>query len=99
MKIEDKGRKWMWLFLGSLLALQFYVVIELLTLLAVFAVGFAVLVMVAAGGSVMVHGLAAGLAIAERRSAPAFAAAQRGLALTEELGRRPFRRPGEEAAQ
>lgn len=99
MKTEDKGRKWMWWFLGSLLAVQFYFVIELLTLFAVFAVGFAALVLLAAAASVLYHGLAAGLTLAERQTAPAFAAVERGLAFAEELGRRPLRGPGDEPAQ
>src|SRR2546423_5130156 len=43
MKNKDKGRKWMWRFLGVLAALQLYFVRELLAAFALFAVGFAAL--------------------------------------------------------
>jgi len=99
MKSEDKGRKWMWWFLGSLLAAQFYFVIELLTLLALFAAGFAALAAVSAAVYAAVYGLNAGWTMAARQAAPAWAAAQRGWAFAEELGLRPFRRAGAEAAR
>ncbi|MBZ5528787.1 MAG: hypothetical protein LAN71_12910 [Acidobacteriia bacterium] len=93
MKSKDKGRKWMWWFLGSLVALQFYFVIELLTLLALFAAGFVALAAVGAAGTAMVYGLSAGWSLAARQAAPVWVAAQRGWAFVEELGLRPFRRP------
>src|SRR5260221_3840757 len=41
MKTKDNGRKWMWWFLGVLVALQLYFVRELLAAFALFAVAFA----------------------------------------------------------
>src|SRR6266403_748600 len=41
MKTKDNSRKWMWGFLGLVVALQMYFVWELLAVFALFAVGFA----------------------------------------------------------
>ena len=46
MKTEDKGRKWMWLFLGLALALKFYFVQELVAAFVLFALGFAAIAFV-----------------------------------------------------
>ena len=46
MKTEDKGRKWMWLFLGLVLALKFYFVQELIAAFVLFAFGFAAIAFV-----------------------------------------------------
>jgi len=46
MKTEDKGRKWMWLFLGLALALKFYFVQELIAAFVLFALGFAAIAFV-----------------------------------------------------
>ena len=46
MKTEDKGRKWMWLFLGLALALKFYFVQELIAAFVLFAIVFAAIVFV-----------------------------------------------------
>src|SRR5580658_8273840 len=48
MKNKDSKRKWMWWFLGVVLALQLYVVRELLAAFALFALGFAALAFVVA---------------------------------------------------
>jgi hypothetical protein len=40
MKVQDKGRKWMWCFLGGVVASQFYVVQELFVVFAFFAIAF-----------------------------------------------------------
>jgi hypothetical protein len=48
MKIEDKGRKWMWCFLGVLGASQLYFVQELTAAFALFAIGFAAIAFVLA---------------------------------------------------
>ena len=48
MKTEDKGRKWMWLFLGLIVALKFYFVRELIAAFVLFAVGFAAIAAVVA---------------------------------------------------
>ena len=46
MKTEDKGRKWMWLFLGLALALKFYFVQELIAAFVLFAIAFAAIAFV-----------------------------------------------------
>src|SRR6476661_3774161 len=46
MKIKDSNRKWMWWFLGVVLALQLYFVRELLAAFALFALGFAAIAFV-----------------------------------------------------
>jgi uncharacterized membrane protein YccF (DUF307 family) len=48
MKTEDKGRKWMWLFLGLIVALKFYFVQELVAAFVLFAIGFAAIAFVIA---------------------------------------------------
>ena len=94
MKNVDKGRKWMWMFLGALVALQMYFVWELLAVLALFAVGFAAVATVA-GTLYMMHRT---WAVAVERLAdskhPVMVAARQRLDLIEDAARRPFRRPG-----
>jgi hypothetical protein len=46
MKTEDKGRKWMWLFLGLALALKFYFVQELVAAFVLFVIVFAAIAFV-----------------------------------------------------
>jgi len=66
MKNKDNSRKWMWWFLGTVVAMQLYFVRELLAVFALFILGFGVLAfMVVAlyalhqGWAVAVEGLAA----------------------------------------
>ena len=99
MKTKDKGRKWMWLFLVVGAGLQSYAVRELVTVFALFAVGFAALAVVTAGGYVTYRGLEAGVAQVARLAAPVVATVPRGLGFAEELGRRAIGRPGSEAAR
>lgn len=94
MKTKDKGRKWMWWFLGVLVALQLYFVQELLAAYALFAIGFAAITfavlsiyMLQKGWEVAVQRLAAS-------SHPAVNLARRGMVAVEDLARRPLRRPG-----
>ncbi len=99
MKIKDNGRKWMWRFLGVVVALQLYFVRELLAAFALFAMGFAAIAMMIAIVYMLQKGWEAGLARAAQSSAPVFTVARRGLAFAEEVAKRPFRRPGSEPAQ
>src|SRR6266850_3550805 len=48
MKNKDKGRKWMWWFLGVVLAMQLYFVRELFAAFALFALGFGAIAFVVA---------------------------------------------------
>lgn len=46
MKSKDKGRKWMWSFLGAVVASQLYFVREFIVAFALFAIGFAAIAFV-----------------------------------------------------
>ena len=46
MVTKDRGRKWMWCFVGALATLPFYFVRELIAALALFAIGFAAIAFV-----------------------------------------------------
>ena len=48
-KFKDNGRKWLWIFLAVLVMSQLYFVRELLAVLALFAVVFAMIALVVAG--------------------------------------------------
>jgi hypothetical protein len=94
MKTKDKGRKWMWWFLGALVALQLYFVQELLAAFALFAVGFAMI----AFGIFTLYTLQKGWEVAVQRVADSdnvvVQLARRGVNAVEDLARRPLRRPG-----
>jgi len=94
MENKDKGRKWMWWFLGIVAAFQLYFVRELLAAFALFAVVFAAIAGLIAGlyllqksWEVVVAGLAAS-------AHPVMTLARRAVAALEDLARRPLRRPG-----
>jgi hypothetical protein len=94
MSKRDNGRKWMWIFLGSIVALQFYFVRELFAAFAIFALGFAVIGVVI--GSLYMfqktwEAAVAGLAASQH---PLVLAARRSVAFAEDWARRPIRRPG-----
>jgi hypothetical protein len=99
MKSNDKGRKWMWMFLAALVSLQMYFVWELLAVFALFAVGFAAMAFVA-GSLYMLH---RGWALAVDRIAdsqrPIMVATRQGIYTIEDAARRPFRRPGSAPAR
>ena len=96
---QDKARKWMWIFLAALVALQIYFVRELLAALFLFTLGFGAL-----AGAALVFFLfeRAGhrsMAWVEPRTRSVGVLARRGLGLLEDLSKRPFRRPRSEPAQ
>ena len=99
MKTNDKARKWMWWFLGTLALLQVYFVQELLAAFALFAIGFVAIGLVI-GSLFMLH---RGLAITVDRVAdsghPFVLAARQGGFAIEDMARRPFRRTGSAAAR
>lgn len=99
MKTKDESRKWMWWFLAAVVALQLYVVWELLAVLALFAVGFAAVAFVV-GSLYMLH---RGWAVAVERVAdsrhPVMVAVRQGIDTVEDIARRPFRRPGSAPAR
>jgi len=99
MENKDQGRKWMWWFLGIVVAFQLYFVRELLAAFALFAVVFAViaglvasLYMVQKSWEVIVARLAAS-------AHPVMTSARRAVSALEDLARRPLRRPGSAAAR
>jgi hypothetical protein len=98
MKRKDTRRKWMWLFLGVVAALQLYVVRELLAALALFALGFSAFA-VCLGSLYMVQkGWESGVARLAASQNSWILAIRRGMTVTQEWGRRPIRRPDSEPA-
>jgi hypothetical protein len=99
MMTKDKGRKWMWWFLAAGAALQVYFVQEVLAAFALFAMGFMAIALVI-GSMYMLH---RGWVVAVDRIAdsrhPIMVATRQGIDAIEDLARRPFRRPGSEAAR
>jgi uncharacterized membrane protein YhaH (DUF805 family) len=99
MKNEDKSRKWMWWFLGTVAALQLYFVRELLAAFALFAVAFAIIAFL----GVSLYMLQSGWAVAVKRLAesrqPVMAAVRQGVHAIDDIVRRPLRRPGSEPAR
>lgn len=96
MRKADKNRKWMWWLLGSIAALQFYFVWEVLAAFALFALGFLAI----AGVVISLYALHRAWAVTVDRVAdsrhPVMVAVRHGIYSVEELARRPFRRPGSE---
>jgi hypothetical protein len=99
MKIKDSSRKWLWLFLGGVVALQSYFVQELVAAFALFALGFVALAFVVG----TVYAMHRAWALLVERTAdsqhPAMTVARERLGSVEDLVRRPFRRPGSEPAR
>jgi hypothetical protein len=88
MKTTDKSRKWMWLFLGVIGAMQLYFVRELLAAFALFALGFGAIALLI-GALYMMH---TGWAIAVERLAesknPVVAYTKERVNHVEDLARR-----------
>lgn len=99
MKSQDKSRKWMWWFLGVVVALQMYFVRELLAAFAMFAVGFAAIALVIASVYMLQKTWEAGVARIWASRNGVILAARRAVAAVEELSLRPFRRPDSGLAQ
>jgi hypothetical protein len=96
--MKDHLRKWMWLFLVVLAAIQVYAVRELLAAFAIFFLGFAAIAL-CVGSLYFLHKTwEAGVGWAVRSKHPIFLAARRSVVLVEDLARRPLRRPNSEAA-
>jgi predicted membrane protein len=99
MKSKDRGRKWMWWFLGILAALQLYFVRELLAAFALFALVFAVIAFFVGGLYMAQKTWEAGVAKLAESNHPAVNLARRGAGAVEDFVRRPIRRPGSEPAR
>jgi hypothetical protein len=96
MKIKDTSRKWLWLFLGGVIAMQSYFVQELVAAFALFALGFIALAFIV--GTVYASHRAWALFVERTADSqhPAMVAARQSMDSIEDLARRPFRRPGSE---
>jgi hypothetical protein len=99
MKNKDNSRKWMWWFLGVVVALQLYFVWELLAAFALFALGFAAVAFVIASLYMLQKGWEVAVARVADSTHPVVNMARRSVSAVEELGRRPLRGPGSEPAQ
>jgi len=96
---QDQARKWMWIFLAALVALQVYFVRELLAALFLFTLGFGALAGVALVFFLFERAGHRSLVWVEPRTRGVGVLARRGLGLLEDLSKRPFRRPRSEPAQ
>jgi hypothetical protein len=97
--VKDNRRKWMWLFLGSLAAIQLYAVRELLAAFALFMLGFAAVGFCVASLYFAHKVWEAGVSWAVRSKHPVFLAARRGVAAIEDWAWRPLRRPDSQPAR
>src|SRR6478736_516477 len=94
MKTKDSNRKWMWWFLGVVLALQLYFVRELLAAFALFALGFAAIAFVVVSLYMLQKAWETGVQRVADSRHPVVDMARRGVNAVEDLARRPLRRPG-----
>ena len=95
--MKDNRRKWMWLFLVALGALQIYAVRELLAAFALFVLGFGAIAVVVLSIYFLYQTWEAAfarIAISQNRLV---LAARRSVAALEDLARRPVRRPDSES--
>jgi hypothetical protein len=93
MSKQDKGRKWIWGFLGTIAAMQLYFVRELLAAFAIFILGFAVIGFCIATLYFAQKTWEAGVAQLAASRNPMILAVRRSVASVEDLARRPIRRP------
>jgi len=94
MKTKDNGRKWMWRFLGVLVALQLYFVRELLAAFALFALAFAAIAFVIVSLYMLQKSWELAVARVADSNHPVVNFARRGVSAVEDMARRPLRRPG-----
>jgi|HubBroStandDraft_6_1064221.scaffolds.fasta_scaffold1815105_1 hypothetical protein len=99
MKNKDSKRKWMWWFLGVVLALQLYFVRELVAAFALFALGFAAIALVVMSLYMLQKAWEVGVQRLADSRHPVVDIARRGVSVVEDLARRPLRRPGSAAAR
>ena len=98
MKTKDTRRKWMWLFLGVVAAMQLYFVRELLAAFALFALGFVGIAICLGSLYLVQKGWESGVARLAASQNAWVLTARRGVAVVGEWGRRPIRRPNSEPA-
>ena len=97
-KAKDNWRKWMWMFLGVVAALQLYFVRELLAAFALFALGFAGIAVCLASLYLAQKGWESGVARLAASQNSWMLAARRATAVSEEWVRRPLHRADSEPA-
>jgi hypothetical protein len=93
MENKDKGRKWMWWFLGLVAAFQLYFVRELLAAFALFALGFAAIAVLIIGVYMLQKTWEVAVARLAQSAHPIITFARRAVGAVEDLARRPLRRP------
>jgi hypothetical protein len=96
---EKKARKWMWVGLAAFVGLQIYFVQEMLAALMLFTGIFVICAIVALVFYLVDQAGQWSIGWAGERARPAINLARRGLALAEDLSKKPFRRPRSETAQ
>ena len=89
----------MWVLLGSIVALQMYVVREMLVVMALFAVGFAAIAFVLTSLYMLQKGWELAVIRVADSQHPAVNLARQSVNAIEDLGRRPFRGTGSAAAR
>lgn len=99
MKTTDTSRKWMWGVLGGVVALQMYIVWEILAALALFAVGFAAIAAVIGSLYMLQRVWVVTVERIANSQHPVMVATRQGIDAVEDMARRPFRRPGSAAAR
>jgi len=99
MSKKDNCRKWMWLLLLVLAALQLYAVRELLAAFAIFVLGFGAIAL-CVGFLYFLHKTwEAGVTRVAASQHPVILAARRSAAAIEDWALRPIRRPDSEPAR
>lgn len=99
MTSKDKSRKWMWWFLGIVVALQLYFVRELIAAFALFVLGFAVIGSLFVGIYLLQKAWQVAVGRVADSTHPVVERARRGVYAVEDFARRPLRRPGSAAAR
>jgi predicted membrane protein len=99
MKTKDSSRKWMWWFLGGVVAFQLYFVRELLAAFALFALVFAAIAIVVMSVYMLQKVWETGVQRVADSQHPVVNMARRGVNAVEDMARRPLRRPGSAAAR
>ena len=97
--MKDTRRKWMWLFLVGLVALQIYAVRELLAAFALFMVGFGAIAVLILSLYFLQKAWEAGVARVAVSQNRLLLAVRRSAAALEDFARRPVRRPDSEPAR
>lgn len=97
--VKDKRRKWMWLFLGSLGAVQLYAVRELLAAFALFLLGFTAIAMCVGLLYFLHKSWEAVVTWAVQSEHPVLLAVRHGVSAIEDWAWRPLRRPDSEPAR